>query len=429
MPQGATSLLPPPIPKKMGFTIESLVGGRMSPPKTESESPPLSTLRNSMNFLSSDINRDGRYTADNGYGHRDQHSNILLSRDIFALHQQQQHQNDIVNDCFFREQILMRQRSQLQEQINQDQLKRSTLNREFLNQELEREVLLRGHQEFERKEFDEKCTKKTKISPRNSPRNSPRSSPSLPQISSSPPHSFTEEDRRSIPSPNSMKKHLGATPSLTSSLIHNNFINPLQGPILSTLPPQFMALGGAGTGPPQIQIPTPMVHPLLGAGLPQGLGGSLSNLPGGIGTPLPAVPRDFPLYPWLLSRHGRVFQPGFPVGPEGYPGFLLPFRKPKRIRTAFSPSQLLKLEQAFEKNQYVVGQERKQLAVNLSLSETQVKVWFQNRRTKHKRLLQEDDDGTAGKSGSEDKNNEDGLIIEHEEDEEELDVLDEASEA
>ncbi|KOB67188.1 Homeotic protein empty spiracles [Operophtera brumata] len=49
-------------------------------------------------------------------------------------------------------------------------------------------------------------------------------------------------------------------------------------------------------------------------------------------------------------------------GPD-IPGFLLqPFRKPKRIRTAFSPSQLLKLEHAFEKNHYVVGAERKQLA-------------------------------------------------------------------
>ncbi len=54
------------------------------------------------------------------------------------------------------------------------------------------------------------------------------------------------------------------------------------------------------------------------------------------------------------------------------PEFLLPFRKPKRIRTAFSPSQLLKLEQAFEKNQYVVGAERKELAKSLNLSETQV---------------------------------------------------------
>ena len=47
-------------------------------------------------------------------------------------------------------------------------------------------------------------------------------------------------------------------------------------------------------------------------------------------------------------------------------------RKPKRIRTAFSPSQLLRLEHAFEKNHYVVGAERKQLAHSLSLTETQV---------------------------------------------------------
>lgn len=63
----------------------------------------------------------------------------------------------------------------------------------------------------------------------------------------------------------------------------------------------------------------------------------------------------------------------FVSGPD-IPGFLLqPFRKPKRIRTAFSPSQLLKLEHAFEKNHYVVGAERKQLAQALSLTETQVR--------------------------------------------------------
>jgi len=58
-----------------------------------------------------------------------------------------------------------------------------------------------------------------------------------------------------------------------------------------------------------------------------------------------------------------------------FPGshFLLhPYRKPKRIRTAFNPNQLLKLEEAFEKNQYVVGAERKQLAASLNLTETQV---------------------------------------------------------
>ncbi len=70
----------------------------------------------------------------------------------------------------------------------------------------------------------------------------------------------------------------------------------------------------------------------------------------------------------------RIYSQFSVPGPH-LPEFLLPFRKPKRIRTAFSPSQLLKLEQAFEKNQYVVGQERKELAKSLNLSETQVNTW------------------------------------------------------
>ncbi|CAF2126670.1 unnamed protein product [Rotaria magnacalcarata] len=70
--------------------------------------------------------------------------------------------------------------------------------------------------------------------------------------------------------------------------------------------------------------------------------------------------------------------------------FLNSYRKPKRNRTAFTPSQLLKLENAFEKNHYIVGQERKNLAKHLNLPEAKVKVWYQNRRTKHKRLINED---------------------------------------
>ena len=56
-------------------------------------------------------------------------------------------------------------------------------------------------------------------------------------------------------------------------------------------------------------------------------------------------------------------------------GFFMPNpfqRKPKRIRTAFTPGQLLRLEREFDKNHYVVGAERKQLASNLKLTETQV---------------------------------------------------------
>ncbi|KAF8570952.1 hypothetical protein P879_01147 [Paragonimus westermani] len=82
-------------------------------------------------------------------------------------------------------------------------------------------------------------------------------------------------------------------------------------------------------------------------------------------------------------------------GPSGNVYFPTDLRKPKRIRTAFSPQQLFQLESTFERNHYVVGQERKDLASNLGLTETQVKVWFQNRRTKYKRLRLDDKDEGA----------------------------------
>lgn len=47
-------------------------------------------------------------------------------------------------------------------------------------------------------------------------------------------------------------------------------------------------------------------------------------------------------------------------------------RKAKRVRTAFAPMQLLELERAFEKNEYVVGNERRALAKLLQLTEIQV---------------------------------------------------------
>ncbi len=48
--------------------------------------------------------------------------------------------------------------------------------------------------------------------------------------------------------------------------------------------------------------------------------------------------------------------------------------KPKRIRTIFTPEQLEKLEAEFDKQQYMVGNERFYLATTLDLTEAQVKV-------------------------------------------------------
>jgi hypothetical protein len=56
--------------------------------------------------------------------------------------------------------------------------------------------------------------------------------------------------------------------------------------------------------------------------------------------------------------------------------------KPRRARTAFTYEQLVALENKFKQTRYLSVCERLNLALSLSLTETQVKIWFQNRRTK-----------------------------------------------
>eukprot|EP00061_Rhincodon_typus_P014208 g41100.t1 len=51
----------------------------------------------------------------------------------------------------------------------------------------------------------------------------------------------------------------------------------------------------------------------------------------------------------------------------------------KRSRAAFSHSQVLELERRFDTQRYLSAPERADLATALKLTETQVKIWFQNR--------------------------------------------------
>ncbi|XP_070700825.1 homeobox protein engrailed-1-B-like [Pempheris klunzingeri] len=62
-----------------------------------------------------------------------------------------------------------------------------------------------------------------------------------------------------------------------------------------------------------------------------------------------------------------------------------PSKEDKRPRTAFTTEQLHRLKAEFQSSRYLTEQRRQSLAQELGLNESQIKIWFQNKRAKIKK--------------------------------------------
>ncbi|KAF3689286.1 Homeobox protein DBX1-B Developing brain homeobox protein 1-B Homeobox protein hlx2 [Channa argus] len=98
--------------------------------------------------------------------------------------------------------------------------------------------------------------------------------------------------------------------------------------------------------------------------------------------PLPFI--DGGLHPFIRATYFTASSSVVPV-PGTFSWPLAPRGKPRRgmlRRAVFSDLQRKALERTFQKQKYISKPDRKKLAGKLGLKDSQVKIWFQNRRMK-----------------------------------------------
>uniref|UniRef100_A0A6I8NE14 Homeobox domain-containing protein n=1 Tax=Ornithorhynchus anatinus TaxID=9258 RepID=A0A6I8NE14_ORNAN len=73
-------------------------------------------------------------------------------------------------------------------------------------------------------------------------------------------------------------------------------------------------------------------------------------------------------------------------------------KRARKPRTIYSSLQLQALNQRFQQTRYLALPERAELAAQLGLTQTQVKIWFQNKRSKFKKIMKQGSSIAEGES-------------------------------